>query len=178
MPTCHFFSVQVAATGLSIPSPLCSSCRRDSFEGQSQWEWDGPSDEHQLPSTSVGFHCLCRLITLQSSAEALHAVNYFTEQCGDVPSCEHERERVEISTSWSETKKMRQKKKKCEKNGVERETKSETLRKERGLEGASERPASHNVTSDSLYSRRQASTNEQSYKLIRQRQGSEKEGKG
>lgn len=38
--------------------------------------------------------------------------------------------------------------------------------RERGLEGLNERPASHNVASDSLYSRRQASTNEQSYKLI------------
>lgn len=65
---------------------------------------------------------------------------------------------------------MKQKKKgrkECEKNGVVREAKSERhCGKRRGLEGVSERPANHNVTSDSPYSRRQASTNEQSYKLI------------
>lgn len=66
----------------------CSSSRSDSFEGQSQWEWDGPSDEHRLPSTSTGFLCLCCLITLQSSAGALRAVNYFAEQWRDVPGCE------------------------------------------------------------------------------------------
>lgn len=38
--------------------------------------------------------------------------------------------------------------------------------KRRGPEGVSERRASHNVASDIPYGRRQASANEQSYKLI------------
>lgn len=88
-----FLAVWLAAAGLSTPSPPYSSCGSDSFEGQSQWEWDGPSDEHWLLSISVGFHSLCRLITLQSSTGALRAVNYFAEQRGDVPSCERQRER-------------------------------------------------------------------------------------
>ncbi len=171
-----FFAVWLAAAGLSTPSPPCSSRRSDSFEGQSQWEWDGPSDEHWLPSTSVGCHCLCRLITLQSSTGALRAVNYFGEQCGDVPSCEREREletetqrlsRNQWELEWKRDEAQKKRSERVWEKWIwEGDKKWETLRKERGLGGVSERPASHNVASDSLYSRRQASTNEQSYKLI------------
>lgn len=176
MPASLFLQCTVAVVWLSTPSPPHSSCRSDSFEGQSQWEWDGPSDEHWLPSTSVGFHCLCRLITLQSSAGAPRAVNYFTEQCGDVPSCERERrwetetQRLSINQwklKWTGAEERKGVGESVKKNGVRgRQKKWVTLQKERVLEGKSERPASHNVTSDSLCSRRQASTNDQSYKLI------------
>lgn len=113
------------------PHPPCSSSRSDTFEGQSQWEWDGPSDEHWLPSTSVGFQCLCRLITLQSSAGALRAVNYFTEQRGDVPSCEPETEweaeerRPSINQGKLEEMKQGSLERVGEKLGWERDTRSE-----------------------------------------------------
>lgn len=173
------FFCAVVSSNVALHTVLSSfSCRSDSFEGQSQWEWDGPSDKHWLPSTSVGFLCLCRLITLQSSAGALRAVNYFAEQCGDVPSFERERkwetevQRRSRKSGRAGVQKKRKKKKKhkkkqqrlWEKWNLEGDKKRR--KKERTVESESESPASHNVTSDSPYSRRQASTNEQSYKLM------------
>lgn len=129
-----FFAVYIAEVWLSTPSPPCFSCRSDSFEGQSQWEWDGPSDEHWLPSTSVGFHCLCRLITLQSSVGALRAVNYFTKQCRDVPSCGRERDwetetqrrqRSQREMEWKRDDAKKGRKESAKKLRVEREARSE-----------------------------------------------------
>lgn len=170
---------------LRTPSPPRSFCRSDSFEGQSQWEWDGPSDEHWLPSTSAGILCLCRLITLQSSTGALRAVNYFAEQRGDVQSCERQRERQtekrRLSRNHWELEWKKKRRCKDKRRGRESVGKVE-LRGRQEVRDTAERvegwkvwvrglPAIlYNVASDSLYSRRQASTNEQSYKLITYRE--------
>lgn len=104
----------------------CSSCRSDSFEGQSQWEWDRPSDKRWLPSTSVGFPCLRYLIMLQSYARALRVVNYFAEQRGDVPSCERERkwetweQKFGVGEDKTNQKKSRKGRKDRKWNGAER----------------------------------------------------------
>ncbi len=147
---------------LNTLSPPRSSCRSDSFEGQSQWEWDGPSDEHWLPSTSVGILCLCRLITLQSSTGAPRAVNYFAEQRGDVQSCERQRERQtqtrRLSRNHWELDGKRDEAKMGGKRVLEKWTREGDGKvrdtAERGVRGL---PAMlYNVASDCLYSRRLA----------------------
>lgn len=47
-----------------------------------------------------------------------------------------------------------------------RALRNKTLEKVSALEGKGENTATHNITSDRLYSKRWTSTNEQSYKLI------------
>lgn len=79
---------------------------------------------------------------------------------------------------WSEKDTEQGKKKKVGKSVRKIELRWRQKVRERGLEGLSERPASHNVASDSLYSRRQASTNEQSYKLITYQTESGEWGRG
>lgn len=71
--------------------------------------------------------------------------------------------KLKVSESWSE-KEIKQRKKKRKRKCV-RETERQN-EKRRGPEGVSERRASRNVASDIPYGRRQASANEQSYKLI------------
>lgn len=173
LPTCHLFCSAVSSA--YPPTLPRSSCRGDSFEGQSQQEWNGPSDEHWLHE-HLRWHPLSLLSNYASIIHGNAVCGKLFHQAARRRAATHraagarksDKERrgndAEIRESWSEKKRLSNKdrERRCEKKGSGK-------MKRREPEGVSKRRASwYYIASDILCSRRQASTNEQSSKLLRQ----------